>query len=72
MFGGFTFDPSVPLNRLYDTWLWDGNNWANQGDLVRDPSLTGDFVMSGDEARHRVVLYIPPDVNQPGETWVWD
>lgn len=71
LFGGQLLSSN---ERLSDTWVWDGSNWA-QRFPVTSPAPRSGHAMAYDAARRQVVLF--GGVSTGGfstfnETWVWD
>jgi hypothetical protein len=70
LFGGYN-DEGRRVNRLDDTWEWDGRAWRRLE--VRGPSPRNGATMVYDSGRRRVLL-VGGGVGGPpsGETWEWD
>jgi hypothetical protein len=70
LFGGYN-RANGTLNRLGDTWEWDGLQWTEL--LVTGPSPRNGAVQVYDSVRGKIVLFGgSTDQGVSGETWEWD
>ena len=72
LFGGETLAPLGPpfIGPLYDTWLWDGQNWA-QSSPHNIPNVTAPLMTY--DVLHRQVVLFGIAIGATGQqTWVWD
>jgi hypothetical protein len=67
LFGGYNRSGSK-LNRLGDTWEWDGVSWNEV--KVLGPSPRSGAARTWDDGRGKVVLF--GGQNSSSETWEWD
>ncbi len=68
LFGGYQRHADGSLERLSDTWEWDGQRWHELG--ASGPGARSGAAMSFDPTQNRVVLF---GGNGPrGDTWAWD
>jgi hypothetical protein len=75
LFGGMGDLSSFQIGALGDTWTWNGTTWTEQHPMVspsprRGASLafdatSGQVVLFGGDAAHRVPLFL-------NETWLWN
>jgi hypothetical protein len=65
LFGGYG------ATTLGDTWVWDGNNWAQKSPATSPPARW-ESSMAYDVARHQVVIYGGRNANLFGGLWTWD
>jgi hypothetical protein len=76
LFGGVHRDEVSLLERLNDTWEWDGESWTQVE--ATGPSPRNGHVMAYDGYRNRVVLFGGLAVGDDGatryanDTWEWD
>jgi Galactose oxidase, central domain len=66
LFGG-----SDGVNRLNDTWLFDGTSWAQASPTTSPPARAG-HPLAYDLGRGRVVLFGGVSTVTLGDTWEWD
>ncbi len=70
LFGGYNVAQSE-INRLGDTWEWDGMAWRLVS--TEGPSPRNGAAMVYDQARERIVLFGGPTNRAgAGDTWEWD
>lgn len=69
LFGG----SAVSTGAQDSTWLWDGEAWAEQTQLVLKPPARSKHAMAYDSVRNRVVLFGGEGgADRLGDTWEWD
>jgi hypothetical protein len=69
LFGGMPSPSGLPLG---DTWVWDGESWAERNPAT-SPPLRSYASMAYDEARQRVVLFGGSGFTGTlSDTWEWD
>ncbi len=73
LFGGSYYDANRQLQRLADTWEWDGNTWVQRTPATSPPAREY-HAMAYDSARGRVVLFGGKGTGSLvlADTWEWD
>lgn len=74
VYGGIRPRPDKTVERLTDTWTWDGAGWTRR-DTEGIPGFPSGMVY--DDARRQVVVVAvdstsPPDGERPSALWGWD